>query len=84
LTPTDRSRGARAAGAGRYVRRSSLRAAMLVLLALDAFVLGSLVVGVMSGGHHGAIFWIALVPLVALGSYLVWRTVRVWRQLRRL
>jgi hypothetical protein len=71
-------------GAGRYVRRSSLRAVLLILLALDAFILGSLVVGLMSGGHHDTLFWIALVPLVALCSYLVWRTVRVWQMLRRL
>jgi hypothetical protein len=81
LTPTD-PRKTRAAG--RYVRRSSLRAWLLVLLALDAFIVGTLFVAVVSGGSHDTLWWLGLLPLTGLSAYLVWRTARVWRMLRRL
>jgi hypothetical protein len=66
------------------VRRTSLRAALLVLLGLDAFILGSLGVGLTTAGRHDTIFWVALVPLVGLATYLGFRTLRVWNLLRRL
>jgi TRAP-type mannitol/chloroaromatic compound transport system permease large subunit len=66
------------------MRRSSLRAMLLVLLALDAFILGSLFIGVTTGGHHGTVWWLACIPLAALAAYFVWRTVRVWIVLRQL
>jgi hypothetical protein len=87
LTPTDpRGRAPNRAprAAGRYVRRSSLRAWLLVLLALDAFIVGTLFVALVSGGSHDTVWWLALAPLTALAAYLVWRTVRVWRMLRGL
>jgi hypothetical protein len=86
LTPADGDprRRSRAAGAGRYVRRSSLRAGLLALLALDAFLVGSLFIGVTTGGHRGVVFWLACIPLAALAGYFLWRTVRVWRLLRAL
>jgi hypothetical protein len=57
---------------------------MLVLLALDAFILGSFGVALVAGGHHGLLWWLALIPLAALGSYLGYHTWRVRGLLRRL
>lgn len=81
MTPTEPRR---ARAAGRYMRRSSLRAVLLVLLGLDAFIIGSLGIALTTSGHHGVVWWLALVPLTGLGGYLVFRTVRVWAVLRRL